>query len=92
MKEKKVSNARIYILLFIISFSGNALYWFAYFPGGLNLDAYGQWMQINGDLPLNNWHPFFLTVIYWVLTRIINRFAYGFCRDGLSGSSDIKAA
>ena len=63
-KDKKsidLSNVVFFIIVLVITISGNLLYWAAYYPGGFNLDAYGQWMQINGDLPLNNWHPFFIT-------------------------------
>ena len=66
----------ILIIVLLISISGNLLCWAAYYPGGFNLDAYGQWMQINGDLPYNNWHPFFITGIYWLLTRIVNNLAF----------------
>lgn len=63
-------------IIFWILFLGNTIYWMAYFPGGFNLDAYGQWMQVKGDLPLNNWHPAFVTGIYWGLTRIRDSLAF----------------
>ena len=67
------------ILVFTIIFLGNCVYWLAYFPGGFNLDSYGQWMQAHGDMPFNNWHPFFVTSIYWLLVRIQDSFSFCIC-------------
>ncbi len=66
----------LFIGIVAMIFAGNTAYWFAYYPGGFNLDAYGQWCQIQGDMQFNNWHPFFVTAIYWMLTRIINSLAF----------------
>lgn len=67
---------KIFSACFVIIMLGQLLYWFAYFPGGFNLDAYGQWDQVHGLSHLNNWHPVFTTFIYWLLTRIIDNLAF----------------
>lgn len=67
---------RLFLTVFAVVFSGQMLYWAAYYPGGFNLDAYGQWDQINGLQALNNWHPVFTTALYWMLTRVCDSFAF----------------
>lgn len=67
---------RIFFICLIIIFLGQLLYWLAYFPGGFNLDAYGQWDQVHGLSHINNWHPVFTTFIYWILTRIVDSLAF----------------
>ena len=60
---------------FFIVLIGQLLYWGAYFPGGFNLDAYGQWYQVHGFLQLDNWHPVITTLIYWLITRVVDTLA-----------------
>ena len=67
---------RLYIIVFAIVFSGQLIYWLGCYPGGFNLDAYGQWDQAHGLMPLNNWHPLFTTMIYWTITRIYDSFSF----------------
>ena len=55
---------------------GNIAYWLAYYPGGFNLDALGQWDQAHGYWELDNWHPIITTIIYWGLTRISDTLAF----------------
>ncbi len=71
-----ISNQSCFLITFLIIFFGQLLYWFAYYPGGFNLDAYGQWDQVHGLMELTNWHPVFTTACYWVLTRICDSFAF----------------
>ena len=75
-KEKSSSSFTFYITVFLIFFAGQMLYWMAYYPGGFNLDAYGQWDQVHGLQNLNNWHPVFTTFCYWLVTRIYDSFAF----------------
>lgn len=70
------SDLKFFTALFLIVFLGQLLYWLAYYPGGFNLDAYGQWDQVHGLMKLNNWHPVFTTGCYWLLTRICDSFAF----------------
>lgn len=68
------------LAFFAVAFSvvlcGQLLYWFSYYPGGFNLDAYGQWDQIHGLQHLNNWHPVLTTGFYWLITRLNDSFAF----------------
>lgn len=66
----------LFLAVFAIVFSGQMLYWAAYYPGGFNLDAYGQWDQVHGLQALNNWHPVFTTLLYWMLTQVCDSFAF----------------
>lgn len=69
---------KVYVMssLFLIILVGAVCYWLAYYPGGFNLDALGQWEQAHGDAPLNNWHPIFTTLIYKFLISIYDSFAF----------------
>ena len=67
----------IWKISYFIVFIGQMLYLAAYYPGGFNLDAYGQWDQIHGVAQWDNWHPVLTTMIYWLLTRIFD--SVGFC-------------
>ena len=58
------------VTVFGICFLCQILFWMAYYPGGFNLDAYGQWDQVHGRIALNNWHPVFTTFLYWLITRV----------------------
>ena len=51
----------LFVRLFLFILAGGMLYWLAYYPGGFNLDAYGQWDQVHGIQKLNNWHPVLTT-------------------------------
>lgn len=64
------------LIIFMLIFTGQLLFWLAYYPGGFNLDAYGQWDQVHGLIRLNNWHPILTTAFYWVLTRIVDSLAF----------------
>ena len=73
---QKVVKPVFEITIFVIIMIGQLIYWGAFFPGGFNLDAYGQWDQVHGLMKLNNWHPVFTTLCYWVITRIWDNFAF----------------
>ena len=66
----------VFVVAFVIIFCGQLLFWFAYYPGGFNLDAYGQWDQVHGLMALNNWHPVLTTGLYWIITRVCDSFAF----------------
>lgn len=65
-----------YAAMAVLILTGQLLYWLAYYPGGFNLDAYGQWDQVHGLTGLNNWHPVLTTALYWLLTRICDSLAF----------------
>ena len=66
----------VFAIAFSIIFCSQMLFWFAYYPGGFNLDAYGQWDQVHGLMALNNWHPVLTTGLYWIITRVCDSFAF----------------
>lgn len=76
LDDENSMNKYLFVLIFIGVFLGQMLYWMAFYPGGFNLDAYGQWDQVHGLMPLNNWHPVFTTGCYWLITRIKDNFAF----------------
>ena len=67
---------RTSLICFAIILIGEYIYWKAYYPGGFNLDAVGQWMQSVNDLPFNNWHPVISTLWYKILIGISNSFSF----------------
>lgn len=71
-REKELNSWILLGQFFLVLIIGALIYWLAHFPGGFNLDAYGQWDQIHGAMRLNNWHPVFNTFLYWCLTRIVD--------------------
>lgn len=74
--KSQEASVKVFAILFGIVAFGNIFYWFLYYPGGFNLDSYGQWQQAHGIYPLDNWHPVFTTFIYWLETRVIDRFEF----------------
>lgn len=75
-QSENTSFVKFFLTVFFIIFAGQLLYWFAYYPGGFNLDALGQWDQVHGNMRLNDWHPVFTTGWYWLLTRIYDNFEF----------------
>lgn len=67
------------LFFFVIILGSSFFYWFAYYPGGFNLDAYGQWMQAHGDLPYNDWHPVISTLLIQLCLRIVDSFDFYIC-------------
>ena len=47
----------------------------AYYPGGSTYDNYNQWNQIQTGA-FDDWHPAFHSMIIWLFTRIVNRYAF----------------
>lgn len=64
------------VILFLSILGTQVLYWLAYFPGGFNLDAYGQWDQAHGYLQYDNWHPIFTTIIYKLIITVADSFSF----------------
>ncbi len=58
------------ILLFSV------IYWLGDFPGGFNLDAYGQWLQAHGMMQYNDWHPVISTLLIQLILSIHDSFAF----------------
>lgn len=70
LENKNINHIKLFITIFLEIFLFQLLYWLSFYPGGFNLDAYGQWDQIHGLQKLNNWHPVFTTMCYWILIKI----------------------
>lgn len=64
------------IFYFLIVLLLSAVYWYAYYPGGFNLDAYGQWYQAHGYSPYNDWHPFVSTLLIQLVVSFVDDFAF----------------
>lgn len=45
------------------------LYWLAFFPGLMSPDSFDQWNQIS-KFHFNDHHPAFLTLMWWLITRL----------------------
>ena len=58
------SNWKLATTVFAMVLCGQLFYYFAYYPGGFNLDALGQWGQAHNDYPYDDWHPFVSTM--WI--------------------------
>lgn len=54
----------------------SCVYWLAYYPGGFNLDAYGQWSQAHGVLPYDDWHPITSTLLVQLVTAVCDSFPF----------------
>ena len=67
---------RSFALFCLILGTGSVGYWLAYYPGGFNLDAYGQWMQAHGTLPYNNWHPVVSTLLIQLCCWVWDAFPF----------------
>lgn len=64
------------LIYFIIVFLFSVVYWFGNFPGGFNLDAYGQWLQAHGNMQYNDWHPFVSTLLIQLIIQISDSFFF----------------
>lgn len=67
---------KLFALLFLIVLAGIAVYWLAYYPGGFNLDAYGQWDQAHGAMEYSDWHPLASTLLIQLAVSIRDSFAF----------------
>jgi hypothetical protein len=47
----------------------------ASFPGGKSPDTEGQWAQVH-NLNFRDWHPVIHTLLIWIITRIIDHYAF----------------
>lgn len=65
------STAYFFIVLFF-----SLIYWLGNYPGGFNLDAYGQWLQAHNLMQYNNWHPFVSTLLIQLILRVSDSFAF----------------
>lgn len=69
------NNKKVFALTFSIMIIAMGSCWIAYFPGGMNLDALGQWEQVHYGY-LDNWHPIANTLFIKGITRICDDFGF----------------
>ncbi|MCL2721017.1 MAG: hypothetical protein FWD47_06720 [Treponema sp.] len=62
-----ISSAIIYII-FMVNFT-------AYYPGGISTDNVDQWKQVQSNT-YDNLHPAIHSMIIWLITRIVNNYAF----------------
>ena len=72
IKGRKLSFSMFFIIVFSLSF----IYWMAFYPGGFNLDAYGQWLQAHRQIQYDDWHPFLSTLLIQFCTSICDKFEF----------------
>lgn len=63
-------------IYFLIVLLFSVVYWLGDYPGGFNLDAYGQWMQAHGRMQYNDWHPFVSTLLIQLVLWIQDSFVF----------------
>lgn len=71
-----VSNPQFCFPVFLACFVVLALYFAAYYPGGLSSDTWYQWRQAHGAVSLTDWHPALHTLLIWLLSRIYDNPAF----------------
>lgn len=54
----------------------SSVYWLAFYPGGFNLDAYGQWLQAHHLMPYQDWHPFISTILLELVVKLKDSFEF----------------
>ncbi len=64
------------LVYFGIVFLLSTFFWLAYYPGGFNLDAYGQWDQAHGSLPYSDWHPIMSTLLIKLVLSVCDSFPF----------------
>jgi hypothetical protein len=58
------------LLIYIISTTGFILSLLAFWPGLMEYDSFYQYGQATGKLPLNDWHPVSMTLLWRALIAI----------------------
>lgn len=74
-KENKLGFTTHFAVVSLASLIPLIISFLAYYPGGMNLDALGQWWQVQ-DKILNDWHPAMNTILIYLATRIHNSFPF----------------
>lgn len=64
------------LVLFGITFAILCMYYVAYYPGGLIVDTFNQWYQVDKGF-LVDWHPAIHTILFlWLPSLICNNLAF----------------
>lgn len=69
-------NPRVFFAAAGLSLLVSLVYQFAFFPCGFSTDTAYQWQQLNGEMPLTDWHPALHTMLLWLCTRIVDHPAF----------------
>lgn len=68
--------SKMFAIFFFIVLTGIVIYWLADYPGGFNLDAYGQWDQAHGAMGYSDWHPLASTLLIQLAVSLCDSFAF----------------
>ena len=75
-KEAKAKNWKFGLLLFESTFVILGLYYVAYYPGGLIIDTFNQWYQVDKGF-LVDWHPAIHTLLFlWLPSLVCDSLAF----------------
>lgn len=66
---------RAFLVGFALCACVMALYFAAFFPGGLSTDSLDQWAQVQSG-QISDWHPALHTLILLLLSRVVNHPAF----------------
>ena len=75
-RRSSASAPRFCLSVFLACLAVLALYFAAYYPGGLSSDTWYQWRQAHGAVSLTDWHPALHTIFIRLLTRICDSPAF----------------
>lgn len=67
--QKQLHQALLLLTVFCILFIPLVISFLAYYPGGFNLDALSQWIQVHNK-EFWDWHPVMNTLLVYLVTRI----------------------
>jgi len=88
-KERLRLSWKVFVISSLIIFVVYMINFLAHYPGGVSDDNIWQWAQVQSG-NFDNWHPVIHTMIIWLVTRIVPRYAFFlafqiFCFSLLSG-------
>jgi hypothetical protein len=72
-----LSGKTVFVFLFvsIIVYAVYIINFLANYPGGISPDSIEQWNQVKSGT-FNNWHPAIHSMLIWLITRVIDNYAY----------------
>jgi len=74
-KEREKLSWQIFAVVAGVTLAAMLLNLAAHYPGGATYDNYRQWGQVQSGV-FDDWHPAIHTMIIWLVTRVINRYAF----------------
>lgn len=70
LDEPKKMNVKFGALLFLLAAGVMGIYYAAYYPGGVIVDSFNQWYQVQHDVYVD-WHPVIHTLLFMKLPSLI---------------------